>query len=298
MPGESSDNKDYFEEPQFSQTSDSNQVRSLGSHYVAFFFRGETESSEVSDEYTSEFNSIGIEAVRIPVLSFEYVNIDSLMVHVQNHDEISGLLFTSPRCVFAVEKALLGCSNQDSIRKSLRQKFMFCVGTKTAEMLRKHLQFDSSLGEEQSKTGSSQDLANYIVENFKNRLKLPLLLPCSTLADGKLPEILKRHDIHTIVLHVYKTCPEPSVSEYVMKHQRLFEQKEAIYVFFSPSGVNTVLSSLSTDVCNDPKYVAIGKTTAEHLRKCNRDVWCIAEKPNAKSLKDSVYQRLRNKTQN
>ncbi|RWS09291.1 hypothetical protein B4U79_18126 [Dinothrombium tinctorium] len=285
MPGEKSD-----ESSAQTHSTDQVQVRPEFDCNFVVLFRGEASTTE-EDEYVAEFQNVGLQAIHIPVLTFEYKNLEQLEVYLQNSDRLSAIIFTSPRCVNAVEKALKN-ETKTKILKKMSEKFLFCVGVKTAKILEERLGLKSSLGEDQKLIGSKQDLSNYLIQHFSDKLKLPVFIPCSSLTDRSLVDTLETNHLQAISLHVYETLPDPNLAINIEKVLKNRGERIALYVFYSPSGVDSVLSNIDSFITHQDKYIAIGKTTAEHLIKRNRQVWCVSEKPTAKSLLQAVLKRF------
>ncbi|XP_027711736.1 uroporphyrinogen-III synthase isoform X3 [Vombatus ursinus] len=113
------------------------------------------------DPYIQELGSRGFEATLIPVLSFEFLSLQSFSEKLCHPEAYGGLVFTSPRAVEAMELCLERDNKQEVWKKSLKEKWhvkpAYVVGQATASLVRK-----IGLAAEGEKCGNGEKLAEYI----------------------------------------------------------------------------------------------------------------------------------------
>nr|XP_048712684.1 uroporphyrinogen-III synthase isoform X6 [Caretta caretta] len=218
-------------------------------------------------EPLEELGLYGFEAALIPVLSFEFVSLQTFFEKLSHPDSYEGLIFTSPRAVEAAKLCLGENSKNEAWRNSLQEKWntksVYVVGKATA-----------SLGE----TPNSS----------------PLLFPCGSLKREVLPTVLKEKGISLESLTVYQTAQHPSLQESLKNY---FSQQgiPASITFFSPSGVRFCLQHIqkfSGDFINQIKFAAIGPTTAEAMEAEGIPVSCTAENPTPQDLAAGIKKAL------
>ncbi|KAM6130544.1 uroporphyrinogen-III synthase isoform 2-T3 [Phoenicopterus ruber ruber] len=219
------------------------------------------------DPYIKELGLYGFEATLIPVLSFEFVYLESLFEKLSHPECYGGLVFTSPRALEAIKICLKENSKNEAWSKSLKQRW----NTKPAYVVGKAT---ASLGE---KPNSSA-----------------LLFPCGALKREVLPTVLREKGIPLESLTVYQTTQHADLPESLSTY---FSQQgiPASVVFFSPSGVKFCLQhiqKLSGDLINHIKFAAIGPTTADALEAAGIPVSCTAESPTPQDLAAGIQKAL------
>ncbi|XP_032844690.1 uroporphyrinogen-III synthase isoform X2 [Tyto alba] len=219
------------------------------------------------DPYIKELGLYGFEATLIPVLSFEFISLESLFEKLSHPECYGGLVFTSPRALEAIKICLKEYSKNEAWSKSFKQRWnskpTYVVGKATA-----------SLGE---KPNSSA-----------------LLFPCGALKREVLPTVLREKGIPLESLTVYQTTQHTDLQESLSAY---FSQQgiPASIVFFSPSGVKFCLQhiqKLSGDFINHIKFAAIGPTTAEAMEAAGIPVSCTAESPTPPDLAAGLQKAL------
>uniref|UniRef100_A0A4X2MD85 Uroporphyrinogen-III synthase n=1 Tax=Vombatus ursinus TaxID=29139 RepID=A0A4X2MD85_VOMUR len=120
------------------------------------------------DPYIQELGSRGFEATLIPVLSFEFLSLQSFSEKLCHPEAYGGLVFTSPRAVEAMELCLERDNKQEVWKKSLKEKWhvkpAYVVGQATASLVRK-----IGLAAEGEKCGNGEKLAEYICSLCRHR---------------------------------------------------------------------------------------------------------------------------------
>ncbi|XP_054063560.1 uroporphyrinogen-III synthase isoform X1 [Rissa tridactyla] len=245
------------------------------------------------DPYIKELGLYGFEATLIPVLSFEFISLESLFEKLSHPECYGGLVFTSPRALEAIKICLKENSKNEAWLKSLKQRWntkpAYVVGKATASLVE-----EIGLIPQGDKSGNAEKLAEYICSREKPSSSA-LLFPCGALKREVLPTALREKGIPLESLTVYQTTQHTDLQEAL---SRYFSQQgiPASVVFFSPSGVKFCLQhiqKLSGDFINHIKFAAIGPTTAEAMEAAGIPVCCTAESPTPQDLAAGIQKALR-----
>lgn len=143
----------------------------------------------------------------------------------------------------------------------------------------------------------------------------PLLFPSADLKRNILQEILTEAGISVDVVTSYKTIPQPHLKELLKEKLFSKEGRPDILVFFSPSGVNAVISHVSdishckVGICKSAfpflflkgldsnllslQVVAIGPTTEATLKENGLVVFATAETPSPSGLVEAIQAALK-----
>ncbi|XP_077679037.1 uroporphyrinogen-III synthase isoform X1 [Eretmochelys imbricata] len=243
-------------------------------------------------EPLEELGLYGFEAALIPVLSFEFMSLQTFFEKLSHPDSYEGLIFTSPRAVEAAKLCLGENSKNEAWRNSLQEKWntksVYVVGKATASLVE-----EIGLAPQGEKCGNAEKLAGYICAR-ETPNSSPLLFPCGSLKREVLPTILKEKGISLESLTVYQTAQHPSLQESLKNY---FSQQgiPASITFFSPSGVRFCLQHIqkfSGDLINQIKFAAIGPTTAEAMEAEGIPVSCTAENPTPQDLAAGIKKAL------
>ncbi|NWI90992.1 HEM4 synthase, partial [Pitta sordida] len=244
------------------------------------------------DPYIKELGLYSLEATLIPVLSFEFLSLESLFEKLSHPECYGGLVFTSPRATEAIKMCLEESSKKEAWSKSLKQmwnmKPTYVVGKATASLVE-----ELGLTPQGEKSGNAEKLAEYICSREKPNSSA-LLFPCGALKREVLPTVLREKGIPLEGLTVYQTTQHPDLQESLSTY---FSQQgiPASVVFFSPSGVKFCLQhiqKLPGDVINQIKFAAIGPTTAEAMGAAGISVSCTAGTPSAQDLAAAIHTAL------
>ncbi|XP_074015089.1 uroporphyrinogen-III synthase isoform X2 [Numenius arquata] len=243
------------------------------------------------DPYIKELGLYGFEATLIPVLSFEFISLESLFEKLSHPECYGGLVFTSPRALEAIKICLKENSKDEAWLKSLKQRWKtkptYVVGKATAALVE-----EIGLIPQGEKSGNAEKLAEYICSKKPN--SSALLFPCGALKREVLPTALREKGIPLESLTVYQTTQHTDLQESLSSY---FSQQgiPASVVFFSPSGVKFCLQhiqKLSGDFLNHIKFAAIGPATAEALEAAGIPVPCTAESPTPQDLAAGLQKVL------
>ncbi|MFT3794593.1 uroporphyrinogen-III synthase [Flavobacterium sp.] len=149
--------------------------------------------------------------------------------------------------------------------QDVRRKPVFCVGSKTADLLDEHGFTVQEIAD------SAQELAEVIVSDYADET---FTFFSSTIRRNELPMALLEADVELNEIEVYETEPTP--------------QKVGTFdgiLFFSPSGVQSFLSA--NEITNEMCF-CIGKTTATELEKTTANI-VIANQP---SVENTIIQAI------
>ncbi|NXS60624.1 HEM4 synthase, partial [Brachypteracias leptosomus] len=244
------------------------------------------------DPYVKELGLCGFEATLIPVLSFEFISLESLFEKLSHPECYRGLVFTSPRALEAIKICLKENNKNEAWSKSLKERWnpkpAYVVGKATASLVE-----EIGLMPQGEKAGNAEKLAEYICSREKPDSSA-LLFPCGALKREVLPTALREKGIALESLTVYQTTQHTDLQESLSSY---FSQQgiPASVVFFSPSGVKFCLQhiqKLSGELINQIKFAAIGPTTAEALGAAGVPVSCTAQSPTPQDLAAGLQQAL------
>ncbi|XP_014241578.1 uroporphyrinogen-III synthase [Cimex lectularius] len=246
------------------------------SRHAILFKASDDEGLGERDPYARQLESIGIHSHILPVVQFEFVNLDELNTRLDHPDLYSGIIFSSPRCVEAVKMSI----NDASLWTNHRA---FVVGEKTA----KDVYVQLGMIPEGQASGNGKDLSKFILEQDITK---PLLLPVGNLSTDTIVTALRAGGLKVDQLVVYNTITNPKLE---MLFRPIFDEFEVSFLlYFSPSGVDSTIplfEKLKIDL-NGLKIGAIGKTTEEALIRHSIQPAFVAEKPNpacyAKALQE------------
>lgn len=245
-------------------------------------FRSPKEGDD--DIFEKDLLHHGYQPFSIPVLAFNFINIDVLSQSLGEWETFSAVVFTSPRSVEAADLALRHlegkeeCDKEKKRRKGLELK-CYVVGAGTCKAA-------ASCGFDPvgSECGNAEKLADFIIQDLQCSEK-PILYPCGNLKRDTLSKKLKDADFRLHEVEVYQTVKDVSIEENVKK----FVKKEGppdFVVYFSPSGIKYTEDLVSTGLLPLSKFkiVAIGPTTEKELISRKIPVYGVALSPDPGGL--------------
>ncbi|XP_030631084.1 uroporphyrinogen-III synthase [Chanos chanos] len=249
------------------------------------------EGTNGPDPYIKELAAFGLKATLIPVLSFEFVSLNTFSERLFQPEKHGGLIFTSPRAVEAMKMSIEASPMRDEwnmVKEKWNAKSIYVVGKATASLVQ-DLGLDP-LGED---TGTADVLSQLILEREDSRI-LPLFFPCGSIKREVLPTALRENGIPLETLTVYQTARHPDLEKNL---QEYFNQQgvPASITFFSPSGVKFCLETvrrLAGQQLDQIKFGAIGPTTADAMQAEGLSVSCSAEKPTPQHLAAGIARTL------
>lgn len=260
-------------------------------------FKGDADDED--DSYQRVFLDHGKRVLKIPVLSFKFINLSVLYERLSHNDSYSGIIFTSQRAVKSVKEALKNDLGSELIGQ-IRQKLLFSVGVQTSKCLKTELFLEDSIGSKISELGSGESLARYIVKNHSHELKndKKLLFPCSSIARDVMSKILAENSIQIERIECYETCSDPNLMENLRKLLDQHGDKTLYFVLFSPSGCEKVIDTIKRlqFSIDSVKLIAIGKTTRDSIEKQGLSAFCTSEKPTPEALISTVLESLAQKS--
>ena len=159
------------------------------------------------------------------LVMYDAIKIKSVNAQITPNDYI---VITSKNAIPAVKEVLSSA------------KLVFCVGTKTEQLLLKH-----GAKRVVSKSNASQ-LATHIIDHHKEK---NFVFYCGTMRRNELPKKLQEHNVLLKEIVVYET---------ILTEEKVKGSFDAI-LFFSPSAVK---SYLAVNVMNEAVAFCIGATTA------------------------------------
>ncbi|CAG8500096.1 7889_t:CDS:2 [Acaulospora morrowiae] len=254
-----------------------------------------TEDNEFqsTDIYETKFSSLSYSCAFLPVLSHSLLNIEELTEILRRGPEnrYCGVIITSQR---AVEGLMLAWKKAFDHNADGNLP-IFIVGKSTSKIL-KELNFNT-LGPESAKSGTSELLAEYIIQ-FIGQNKILNIQPETSLLflvgdkrRDELPSRLSSVGIKLEELLIYRTEKREGFYAELDRTAKEYERIDWT-VFFSPSGVDVALDDLKkTEFWDETKVAAIGKTTGNYLEAVKGTrVHIVSPKPDPESLVNSINE--------
>lgn len=233
--------------------------------------------SESSDAYATLLKENNFEALFVPTLEFRFKNLDLLSKKLEEPDNFSGIIFTSPRAVEACEQAV----KSTHFDKKWKDLYNYCVGDVTHNVI--HTALDMNARGKQ--TGNANNLAEFIFDNLEGeRLTLPFLFPCGNLRQDTMQLKLLEFGYFLEAVEVYETVAHSELEQNLRK--ALIDDNAEYLAFFSPSGVThtkAALAKMDIDL-NNYKLIAIGASTRKCLESNDLKVYKTAERPSVEYL--------------
>lgn len=223
---------------------------------------------EPPDPYEAVFKLAGYRCKSIPVLEFNYKNLERLEASLNNPQAFEGLIITSPRVI----PAFLQVSKPEYIMDQWRQKSVFVVGPRTAREVSK-----LGLSPVGEYAGSASKLAEII---STTRFSKPLLFVSGLLRSNDLPHALKSASIPYTEISAYET---------VIREQVPYREvaKFDWIVFFSPSGVDT-FAKQGVSLWKEKQLACIGPSTARSLKAAIKKPEAVAASPTPSALLSAI----------
>ena len=253
------------------------------------------------EEYEKILTELGCTVFFIPILQFDFVNIQTLIQKLSQPDRFSGIILTSPRSVEACQKAFSTFENENLLNVWRETKSCYTVGPATSRKAGQSLLWSPSQIRGGDQSGNSQSLAQYILNEYKQvdrntTTEIILLYPCGNLKRDTLSKELS-HSLIKINLDTvtcYNTNPHTQLEKSLKSLSESLDSLDMV-VFFSPSGVRFCWHFLQKYYKMLPKCIAIGPTTMETLRSyCNEgQIMYEATTPSAFGIKDIVSQIIK-----
>ncbi|XP_066154190.1 uroporphyrinogen-III synthase-like [Euwallacea fornicatus] len=236
------------------------------------------------DKYEALLKSKNFEVRQVKTLDFEFKNLDKLLEKVENYDDYSGIILSSPRCVQAVHM----CAFSKSV-KAWKSKFNFVVGEATYRDALEKLGMDCR-GRD---TGNGLTLSKLILE-YKPLCAKPFLIPHGNLKSDTINLELEKGGIGVECLEVYDSVVNNKIGHDLAEATQNFQLIPEYVAFFSPSGFYSSiehLRRLPIDL-KEIKFIAIGPVTEMAILESNLPVWGVAKRPNPDDLLDVILNPI------
>jgi uroporphyrinogen-III synthase len=241
-------------------------------------FKSESDGGDIFLEQL-EKNNFSVQSIRS--IDFAFKNLDTLAARLKRPCDYEGIIFTSPRSIFATQHSLQSGDGADNAMKSWSDKRNFTVGESTYNFAKNLLSLETS-GKE---AGNALNLSAIIVNEYSaNNLSKPFLFPCGNLKQDILEKNLNERSIQLECVEVYETIPHPNLESAI---KRLKEEDDIDFiVFFSPSGIKYSLPFAIHHNLELSKFklIAIGPSTRRCLSDNNLKCYATCEKPSPESL--------------
>lgn len=127
-----------------------------------------------------------------------------------------------------------------------------------------------------------EDLADVLKKHKEEKF----VLPCSDILRQRIPDTLDSNGINYTKLILYRTVAS-DLSD-------LEDVKYDLLVFFSPSGIESLLKNFPEFKQNSTKIAAFGPTTANAVKKYNLRLDIHAPQPQAPSMSMAIEQYIKN----
>ncbi|XP_025411566.1 uroporphyrinogen-III synthase-like isoform X2 [Sipha flava] len=239
-----------------------------------------SEENEPVDPYVNILRSRGYEAYLVPTLEFEYHNCDVLKKKLQNPQNYSGMVITSPRCARGVIKCLV----DGKLDENWRKKPIFVVGETTSRLLTNELDIEP-IG---ANSGNAMALIPIIL---KYELTKSLLAPCGNMNINILSDNIKTVEFENI--EVYRTIPHKNLKTNLdVVLSKINDQIGVVY--FSPSGFRATCDFMPKQLLNQIHIFAIGPTTGAAINEAGYILSGICEKPKPESMINMIDTFIEN----
>lgn len=209
-----------------------------------------------------------------PFIHIEGVSVQDFRksrVHIPDH---SAVIFTSRN---AVDHFFRICGEM-RITVPDTMKY-FCVSESTAYYLQKYIVY------RKRKIFFGKQSINDLIDIIKKHKKEKFILPCSDAHKGEISDVLDQHQIEHTKAILYKTVGS-DLSD-------LGPAKYDMLVFFSPSGVTSLIKNFPRFKQNSTRIAAFGPTTAKAISEAGLRLDVHAPVPEAPSMTMAIEQYLR-----
>ncbi len=157
----------------------------------------------------------------------------------------------------------------------------FCMSEAVAYYLQKYVVY------RKRKIFYGRTNINDLMEVLKKHKNEKYLLPCSDILRATIPNTLEENNINFSKLILYRTVAS-DLSD-------LEDVKYDVLVFFSPSGIESLLKNFPEFKQNGTKIAAFGPTTANAVKQNNLRLDIHAPMPQAPSMTMAIEQFIKGK---
>lgn len=155
----------------------------------------------------------------------------------------------------------------------------FCMSEAVAYYLQKYVVY------RKRKIFFGKQNINDLIDVLKKHKDERFLLPCSDILRQRIPDTLEENGVNFSKLVLYRTVAS-DLSD-------LEEVKYDLLVFFSPSGIESLLKNFPEFKQNGTKIAAFGPTTANAVKKNNLRLDIHAPLPQAPSMSMAIEQYIK-----
>ena len=132
-------------------------------------------------------------------------------------------------------------------------------------------------------SGNANKLSDFLLRRYESESGINLLFPAGNMAEKFFENRLKSSKIGIDQVTCYRTQPHKDLSENIAK---ISFAEEAIFVFFSPSGVKNV--KRFRENFKLIKIVALGPATKSAVENEGLEIAEMCEQPNVASVMKAV----------
>lgn len=157
----------------------------------------------------------------------------------------------------------------------------FCISESTAYYLQKYVVY------RKRKIFHGKQRFTDLMDVIKKHKNETFLLPCSDIHKQEISDILNKHEIKFTKAILYRTVAS-DLSD-------LADVNYDMLVFFSPSGINSLLKNFPDFKQNSTLIAAFGPTTAKAVQEAGLDLNVHAPQPNAPSMTMAIEQHIKKK---
>lgn len=235
--------------------------------------------SDGSDKFVEVLEKANFAVQVINSIDFRYKSFDILLDKLRKSNDYEGIIFTSPRSIFATKQAVK--DNDDVLKLWSDKKFNYTIGDTSHNLALDLLNLDSN-GKE---AGNAQNLYPIIIDNYKkNNLTRPFLFPCGNQAQDILGQNLRKNLIQIESVELYETISHPNLETAIKEIKK--DNDIDFIVYFSPTGIKFSLPLIMMHNINleNVKLIAIGPSTQKCLLQNNLQCYKMCEKPSPESL--------------
>lgn len=156
----------------------------------------------------------------------------------------------------------------------------FCISETIAFYLQKYVVY------RKRKIFYGKQTIGDLVDTLKKHKNEKFLLPCSDILRASIPDTLNENNIAFSKVILYRTVAS-DLSD-------LEDVKYDVLVFFSPSGIESLLKNFPDFKQNNTRIAAFGPTTANAVKQHNLRLDIHAPMPQAPSMTMAIEQFIKN----
>lgn len=225
----------------------------------------QSEPSDPKSPYFKLAEKFGIQVDFRPFIQIEKVPFKEFRKQKINILDHSAIIFTSRN---AVDHFFEMCK-EAKVEMPPETKY-FCVSEQTANYLQKYITI------RKRKIFVGNKTASDLFEVLKKHKNEKFLFPCSDIRKNDIPDFLNRNELDYNEAVIYRTVAS-DLSD-------LSDVNYDVLVFFSPSGVSSLLVNFPDFKQNDTRIAAFGPTTSKAVKEANLILDIEAPHPDVPSM--------------